>query len=207
MNRSTFLRSHVSRVRLAAAAVSLVAISAALACGNSDVTAPLSQPSRVTDAVNDFIPTYTGPKGADLDVVSNESSFDGSTFSFAGTMNGAIGTTPIGVYVWGVDRGVGTARFGDIATGVHFDAVVIARPDGTGSVRDFTTNVVTPLPTGSIVISGNSLTVRVPAAMLPPQGFSLARYTVAFWPRSGLANNEQIADFSPDNGNAPLTVR
>jgi len=111
------------------------------------------------------------------------------------------------VYVWGVDRGVGTARFGDIATGVHFDAVVVARPDGTGSVRDFTTNVATPLPVGSVVISGNSLTVRVPAAMLPPQGFSLARYTVAFWPRSGLASNEQIADFSPDNGNAPLTVR
>lgn len=207
MNRLSHIRSHISRGRFVAVTVSFVAISAAFACDSNDVTAPDIQPSRIRDAVNDFIPTYTGPRGADLDVVSNESSFDGSTFSFAGTMNGAIGTTTIGVYVWGVDRGVGTARFGDIATGVHFDAVVIARPDGTGSVRDFTTNVATPLPAGSVVIAGNSLTVRVPAAMLPPQGFSLARYTVAFWPRSGLVSNEQIADFSPDNGNAPLTVR
>lgn len=207
MNQSSRIRSHVSRLRLVAMVVSVAATTTAIACRSDGVTAPQSQSSRVTDTVNDFIPTYTGPRGADLDVVSNESSFDGSTFSFAGTMNGAIGTTAIGVYVWGVDRGVGTARFGDIATRVHFDAIVIARPDGTGSVRDFTTNVATPLPAGSVVISRNSLTVRVPAAMLPPQGFSLARYTVAFWPRSGLASNDQIADFSPDNGNAPLTVR
>lgn len=112
-----------------------------------------------------------------------------------------------GVYVWGVNRGAGTARFGSIATGVLFDFVVIVKPGATSSVRDFITNVAIDLPASSVTISGSSIEVRVPAALMPTQGFALAAYPSNFWPRTGLVSNTQIADFSPDNSNAPVRVQ
>ena len=105
------------------------------------------------------------------------------------------------------DRGAGTARFGSIATGVLFDFVVIVKPGATSSVRDFITNIATDLPASSVTVSGSSIEVRVPAALMPTQGFALAAYTSNFWPRTGLVSNTQIADFAPDNSNAPVRVQ
>ena len=202
------VRSTLSRRALATAFMTFAAFvgsTLVTACG-SDSTGPSSRPSAISDRANDFIPSFTGTKGADLDVRDGESSYTGSGYVFSGTMNAKLGTTPGAVYVWGVDRGAGTPRFGDIATGVHFDAVVIGFPDGTGSVRDFVSGVATPLAAGSVVVTDRTMRVTVPAALLPTRGFSAANYTVAFWPRTGLASNDQIADFAPDNGNAPLRM-
>ena len=167
--------------------------------------------SLIHDAAGDFLPSYTGPRGADLDVTEAEVTYDGSTFVLTSTQAGAVGATAGGFYVWGIDRGRGTARFADIAPGVRFDAVVVLRPDGSGMVTDLTSGaapVSTPLPAGSVTISGATITARVADALLPTQGLAPAAYTANLWPRNGAGNNAQISDFAPDNRNAPVgTIR
>ena len=175
------------------------------ACGRA-ATAPVTRPSLVLDPINDFIPSFTGPHNTDLDVRTMEVSYDGTNFTFSGTMVGAIGQTTGGVYVWGVNRGAGTPRFGSIATGVLFDFVVIVRPGGTSSVRDFITTAATDLPPSSVTISGNTVMAVVPASLMPTQGLAPDLYTSNLWPRTGLASNAQISDFAPDNSNAPVRV-
>ena len=109
--------------------------------------------------------------------------------------------------MWGINRGAGTARFTAVGlTGVLFDAVVVARPDGTGQVTDLTSGAapaVTTLPPGSVTLSGPSLTVRVAASLLPTQGLAPTAYTVNLWPRLP-GDNSQLADFAPNNSNAPV---
>lgn len=104
----------------------------------------------------------------------------------------------------GRPRGTGTARFGSIATGVLFDFVVIVKPGGISSVRDFTLGTATDLPASAVTITGSTIDVKVPASLLPPQGYTPAQFTSNFWPRTGLVSNNQIADFAPDNSNAPV---
>ncbi|MBA3560603.1 MAG: hypothetical protein H0W30_18635 [Gemmatimonadaceae bacterium] len=172
---------------------------------DDDVTGPGSL-FVVQDAANDILPSYTGPAGADLDVRRAEVTYDGTNFVFTSTLAGTIGTTPGALFVWGVDRGQGTPRFGDIATGVHFDLVVVGRADGTGTVTDLTAAppTSTTLAAGNVVVSGNTLRITVSATLLPSKGFSTARYTANFWPRVGAGNNNQIADFAPDNQNLQI---
>lgn len=193
---------HPVRLQLIALAASALVFAA---CSSS--TAPEARPSLVTDAANDFIPTYDGPKGADLDVRSMEVSYvGGTTFVLDATLNGAPGTTTGGVYVLGFNRGAGTARFGAIAPGVSFDFVLIVRPGGTSSTRDLITGTATDLPAGAVTITGNTIQARVPASLIPSTGIAPTAYTVNFWPRNGLVSTNQIADFAPDNSNAPVRV-
>ena len=58
------------------------------------VAGPARADSVVTDPVGDFLPTYAGPRGGDLDVVSTSVSLIRTNFIFSATMNGAIGTPP-----------------------------------------------------------------------------------------------------------------
>ena len=162
----------------------------------------------VTDPAGDFIASYTGPQNADLDVISVTATFNGAVFDLTGVMAGAIGTTAGGVYIFGFDRGAGTARFGAIATGVLFDSVVAVRPGATSSVTDLigTTPTVTNLPASAVTISGNIVTVEVPLALLPSQGLLPANYKVNLWPRSPGAGNATISDFAPDNSDFAVTV-
>ncbi len=51
-----------------------------------------AQAAPVADAVNDFIPTFTGVHNGDLDVLSLSAVFDGA-FHLTAVMNGKIGTT------------------------------------------------------------------------------------------------------------------
>jgi hypothetical protein len=183
------------------------AMSTLTAC--EDGTGPEDRPSFITDATNDFLASFAGPRNADLDVRRGEVSYDGTNFVFTSTSAGRIGSTPGALFVWGVNRGAGTARFGALAPGVLFDAVVIIQPDGTSRVVDLSTNppTQTALPTGSATFSGNGLTVTVPANLLPSRGFDPSGYTVNLWPRTGAGNNNQISDFAPDNHNVPVRVR
>lgn len=161
------------------------------------------------DPLGDFTPIYVGPRGADLDVLSTEVFGGLTSFTFTAELAGAIGTTPGGVYVWGVDRGQGTARFDTgptpIGSGVLFDQVVVITNTGTGFTRDLIAGVTTNLLPGAITISGNTITAIVDLALLPTRGFAPDAYTFNLWPRSPGAGNTFIADFAPDNSNARVT--
>lgn len=163
----------------------------------------------VTDPAGDFLATYTGPKAGDLDVLTAGVTFDGTRFVLTATMNGAIGTTAGALYVWGVDRGAGTARFPTLAPGVTFDSVVSLQAvrDATGALLGAgTVNLIvgggsTTLSASDVLISGNTISATVLASSLPTQGFTPSNYTFNLWPRFGTGNNNQISDFAPDNSN------
>ncbi len=176
-----------------------------------------SADSLVIDPVGDFLPTYAGPRAGDLDVVTTQFTLSGTNFQFAGTMNGAVGTTPGAFYVFGINRGAGTARFGTImnattgaiynANGVLFDSVVVIQ-NGTVTVRDLTPGGLnTTLPSENLTIMGNTLSVLVPASLLPSRGLAFDQYTFNLWPRfAGVDGNTQISDFAPDNSNAQVSA-
>lgn len=164
----------------------------------------------ITDAANDFLPSFNGPHNGDLDVLSAEVFFDGTNFTFRSTENGAIGTTEGSLFVWGVDRGLHNQFFGAFRPGVLFDIVVVLRPDLTGTVIDFAPNPVAAvdLAPGSVTVSGNTIQGVVPASLLASKGLLPADYKVNLWPRTGLntADNTQISDFAPDNSDAAVTT-
>lgn len=165
-----------------------------------------AQAAVITDPVGDFIPSFTGAKTADRDVVSASASYANGVLDFGGTFAGTVGSMAGTVYVFGINRGAGTARFGALATGVLFDSVVIVTPGVSTVVRDFAAGTVTALAPAATTISGNSLDVMMAGTLLPSTGSSVAQYTVNLWPRSGLTDNSQIADFAPDNSNFGVTV-
>ena len=166
--------------------------------------------SGITDTKGDFLATYGGTAAdTDLDVVSASVFYNPGTdmFTLTATMDGAIGKTSSGAYIWGVNRGSGTAAFAAAGfTGVRFDAVIGLLPNGTGFLPGPGGNA--PLPAGSVVIRGNTITGTISGSMLPSTGFSnKLDYTWNLWPRdlrySGLA---QISDFAPDNSNFTATA-
>jgi PEP-CTERM motif len=159
----------------------------------------------ITDNPNDFLTTFAGSSSStDLDVLSATVLYDASTdqFRLTATMGGPIGTTPTSLYVWGVNRGAGTAGFAaNGIDGVRFDRVILLDPDGTSMVAG-----AGPLPSGALTVSGNSVSAVVSGSLLPSTGFNKLDYTWNLWPRdvtfSGFA---QIADFAPDNASFTTT--
>ncbi len=154
------------------------------------------------DKADDFLASYTGVKNGDLDVIEAEVTYDKvlDQFAFKGTMNAAIGTTTGVTYVFGLDRGQGTARFASLGLGnILFDSVVTLRTDG-GSVRDLISGTETKALTASdIKISGNTISVVVSGAFLATKGFAKDKYTWNLWPRLA-GGTDKLADFAPDNG-------
>jgi hypothetical protein len=168
------------------------------------MTVPIS--SSIVDPTGDFLPTYTGPQTQEVDVVSAEATYNGTVMVFSSTSAGPIGTTPGAFFVWGVNRGSGTARFPALAPGVLFDFVVVGRPDGTGTWTDLISGATAPLAAGTVLVTGSQLRITIPAALMLPRGFTFQQFTVNLWPRVGAGNNNQISDFAPDNSNAPVRV-
>ncbi len=167
----------------------------------------LSPAAVITDPVGDFLSTYTGPRNGDMDVLRAEVLFDGSSYFFTSTSNAAIGTTPGGVFVWGIDRGAGLPILSAIAPGVLFDSVVIIVPGGGSFAQALDTMAITPIPAADVSISGAFLSARVPLTALPSLGAAPAAYTVNLWPRSELLLIDPVvSDFAPDNSNAAVTV-
>jgi hypothetical protein len=184
------------------ACTSLLAASLLLAAGAR---------AQISDPAGDILATFAGPPNAtDLDVLGASVTFTGSEFVFTGTMNGPIGSTTGGFYVWGVDRGAGTPRFGAFRPGVLFDSVVVLQTGATPSTVTALVPappVATPLPPGSVTFSGNTIEGRVPLALLPSLGFAPDQYTWNLWPRfAGATGNAQISDFAPDNSNALIAT-
>jgi hypothetical protein len=177
---------------------------AALAFAAAGVSAGAAQAATVVDPSGDFLPTFAGPAAADLDLVSASASLQGGDLTLTATLDGAVGTTPGGFYVWGINRGGGQALFQNstpqLAPGVKFDAVVILRPDLTGAITLILPTVSsTPLDAGSVTVSGNTITGVIPISLLTPNGFTPERFRYNVWPRSPGAGNTFIADFAPDN--------
>ncbi len=175
------------------------AASLSLACLASPALA-----APILDPVGDFLASYTGPHGADLDVVSIDPTFDGHTFTLTSTSAGAIGTTPGGIFVWGINRGTNATPFGAFRDGVQFDAIVLANPFGASRV--VINGVSTALSAANVSFSGNVLNVVVPDALLPSAGFAPVDYLVNLWPRSGSGGNNTISDFAPDNSDARVQM-
>lgn len=184
----------------------------ALALATSATTASAA----IADPEGDYLGTYTGPLNGDVDILSGDVAFDGSSYFLKATENGTIGTTTGSLFVWGVNRGSGTPRltFGSpsVGAGVLFDAVVVMFPDGTLRVVTF------PLmgaPTinqfaGGTSIADNALSATVPLALLGSVGFDPANYTFSIWSRARVnpaadGTNAEIADFLASSGS--LTAR
>jgi hypothetical protein len=160
----------------------------------------------ITDRPGDFLATFAGSSAStDLDVLSASVFYNAGTdvFTLTATMSGAVGSTATGLYVWGVNRGAGTAGFAaNGITGVRFDRVILLRPDGTGTVAG-----AGALPGGSVMLSGNTITATVSGSLLPSTGFAnKLDYTWNLWPRdSAFAGFTAISDFAPDNANFTAT--
>lgn len=164
--------------------------------------------SGITDTPGDFLATFAGSAAStDLDVISATVIYDAAAdlFQLTSTMSGAIGTTSTGVYVWGVNRGAGTAGFAASGIdGVRFDRVVLLRPDGTGSIGGGGA-----LPAGSVTISGNTITGVLSGSLLATTGFAKLDYTWNLWPRDlafAASGFGAISDFAPDNANFTSTA-
>lgn len=174
-------------------------------------SAGAAQAIGVTDAVDDYVPGYAGSTLGDLDVVGAFVTYNvgTDTFVFSGTMDNTIGLSTGGLYVWGLDRGAGTARFAaNGISGVLFDSVVIFNQDGSGTVRELQAGgAVTPLPAGTALFAGSTFIAQVSGSLLPSQGLAKTSYTWNLWPRDGTlpAGFGQISDFAPDNSNSLVT--
>ena len=168
------------------------------------ITAQSIKADLITDPAGNFLPSYTGPKNGDLDVISAQVFFDGSSFLFTSTQAAPIGLTTGAIYVWGINRGAGTQGFPTLAPGVLFDSVFILNPAGGSSVRDLVTGAGTAI--SNISFSGSTISGTVPYSALFLQGFGPSQYTVNLWPRfGGVTGNAAISDFAPDNSNRLVT--
>jgi hypothetical protein len=159
------------------------------------------------DPHGDLLATYTGPLNSDLDILSGSAEFTSDDLLLSSTMDGAIGTTPGSLFLWGVDRGSGTDRLitsGPPAVGTPgmlLDAIVALLANGTGRVVLFPTAgppVTTPLDPSLITISGDTISARIPRTMLPTTGFAFDDYTYVHWSRSVVGGQQFIADLAPD---------
>jgi hypothetical protein len=159
----------------------------------------------ITDRPGDFLASFAGSAAStDLDVLAATVFYDAAVdkFLFTSTQAGNVGSTAAGIYVWGVNRGAGTAGFAaNGITGVRFDRVVILRPDGTGTIPG-----VGNLPAGSVTVAGPRISAVIPGSMLVSTGFAKIDYTFNLWPRdAAFSGFAAISDFAPDNANFTAT--
>ncbi len=172
---------------------------------------PASHAIGVTDATGDYVAGYAGSKAGDLDVVGAFVTYNVATdmFVFGGTMNADISGSSKDTFVWGLDRGAGTARFAaNGISGVLFDSIVIFNADGSGTINRLVGGGATSLPAGTAKIVGTTIIGEISGADLPTQGFAKTDYTWNLWPRDGTLPSGfgQISDFAPDNSNSAVTV-
>lgn len=171
---------------------------ALLLCG-AFAGAPGGARAGIIDPTGDFLSTYGGRHNGDLDVVAADVRYDGTNFYLHAVLNGAVGTSNGAIYVWGFNRGAGTAGFTSIGiTGVLFDRVIVLNNNDTSTTAGVT-----------VTHSGNEIFAVVPVSLpvMASTGFLPENYTWNLWPRDPLfaSGNAAISDFAPDNSNAPVT--
>jgi hypothetical protein len=204
MNR--FMTSHHRGNLLALAVLAALAVPA--------------QAAPVVDAAGDFLPTYAGPKDADLDVRFADVVIDAKagTVTLSGVLAGPIDRASGKFYVFGIDRGRGEGGRDlvfqgplggepKIGAGVRWDAAIGLLANGQAVFFDALNPGVVPLPGVAVRIAGNEISATVPLALLPSQGASLKDYTFNLWPRSQVSlANTTVADFAPDNGDMRVGI-
>jgi hypothetical protein len=186
----------------------------ALAAGLLLMLAGQAARAGIIDDPNDFLGTFVGPHNGDLDVRFADATFNPGTgrIVVTGRFNGAVGSTvdpTLGsvLYVFGFNRGTGTPGFAGLGLNdILFDAVVLLSGDGTGSIRLFPEAQAITLDPADITIAGDTIRARFDASLLPGRGLSTRQFTFNLWPRLGLGNNNQVADFAPDTVNAALAT-
>jgi len=165
------------------------------------------------DPVGDFLSTYTGPQNPGLDVVEHDVVLLEDRLVFSGRMAGAIAPTQEigGLYLVGMDRGLGTPRFTTgtppIGPNVRWDLIVRINPNGTGLVNNQIAGVITPLNPADIRINGDEFTASVPLSLLLPAATRPPEeWTYNLWPRNGIVpgQNQNVSDLAPDDGNSPV---
>lgn len=198
------------RLRRASKGIALLALAVGFTALSGTTSAAL-----ITDAEGDFLTTYTGPHDPGLDVLAHEVTLTADRLVFFGRMAGPIAPTEAvgGLYITGVDRGQGTARFLSgtpvIGPNVLWDLIVRINPNGTGLVNNQVAGVVTQLDPRDISISGNDYTASVPLSLLLPSATRPPeQWTYNLWPRNGLVpgHNEHVSDLAPDDGNSSVQV-
>ena len=161
-------------------------------------------PIGIVDPAGDILPTYAGnpATSGDLDVLSAFATYNpgNNNFTLSARMNGSIGATAGGFYVWGVNRGGAGPNATFAANGINnvlFNSAILLQQNGTGSIGG------NALPLGSVTILGDVITAIVNASLLPSTGFTSDKYTWNIWPRNGNAGTgfAQITDFAPNNSN------
>jgi hypothetical protein len=172
------------------------------------------------DASNDLLPSYTGAKDADLDVVQADVVIDprAQTITFSGTMKGAIDARSTKIYVFGIDRGRGTVGRDlvfqgplggepKIGAGVLWDALAALTASGQVLYFDALNPGVVPLGNAQASVTGNQITATLPLSLFASQGFKFKEYTYNLWPRPQVSlANTTLADFAPDDGVAPVGI-
>lgn len=172
------------------------------------------------DAQGDFLPTYAGPRDADLDVRFADVVIDpkAGTVTLSGIVAGPIDKASGKFYVFGIDRGRGDVGRDlvfqgplggepKIGSGVRWDAAIGLLANGQAVFFDALNPGVVPLPGVAVRVAGNEISATVPLALLPSQGANLKDYTFNLWPRSQVSlANTTVADFAPDNGDVPVGI-
>jgi len=173
-----------------------------------------------SDPRGDFLPTYTGAALPGLDVVAYSVTVAADRVIFYGKMAGPIAPTQDvgGLFLIGLDRGLGTPRFTRgtpvIGPNVKWDVVVRVNADGTGNFANQIIGtpplgVVTILDPADIEVRGNHFTASLPLSLLTP-GATLPpeQWTYNLWPRNAvvIGQNQHVSDLAPDDGNAPVQV-
>ena len=178
-----------------------------LAAMGAALAAATSASATVVDPADDLLASYTGPVSGDVDILSGDVAFDGTSFLLSATLASDIDAVPGQLYAWGIDRGAGTPRIDllrdpDIAPDIAFDAVLVMLPNGVLTV---VTIPVAGAPTfttliGGTVVDGDTLSATIPRSLLSSTGFAPEDYTFGFWSRIRVdptvdGTNNEIADF------------
>jgi uncharacterized protein (TIGR03118 family) len=159
-----------------------------------------------------FYEHYVGPQLAQLNAVAAAGErLPSGDFEFVGVNQGAIDPKVQATYVFGIDRN-GKLPPGPLPgrPDIRFDALVVvtltpgAAP--TASVTDLTTSTSTSLPTGSILVRGQTIVVNVPGSLLPSTGLDPSQYRFDYWPEDGNPGATHIASFAPEFNDAPVGV-
>lgn len=179
------------------------------AMGIVPVLAPAGLAAQSQDVEGDFLPTYAGPRNADLDVRAVRFTYDGaSTFHLGSTSFGAIGTTPGAAFVWGVDRGDGRSTFASLGLPeIRFDFLAALIPDGTSFYVDLVSGQQGIIAPGAVRFAGAELEVMLSADLLGSHGLAPTAFTANLWPRSApVFRDDVISDFAPDDRNIAVVV-
>jgi hypothetical protein len=148
----------------------------------------------VLDPAGDFLPSFVGDHDPDLDVTSFSVDYDSvaDAFLIGATFAGDVDTSRPGLYVLGVDTGLGAIHpFAGIGEpNVVFDQVAVIQKSGAATLSGHALTAT---------VAGDSLMLLIPHAFLPSTGFTAQNYGFNLWPRNGLGNNNQISDFAPQN--------